>query len=186
MMIVSHAMLAEFDFVRALGPALAVAVVPIVLSFLLRSAHKESIAFVGSRSVGYTKAMRVFAVLGWGLPVLVSVLVGLTAKDARILTAVLAAVPFVALILPLYLEVFWVSITWDDANIYTRSPWRRRRTIPFSAVKSCDYSTSMQWYRIHTDGYGIVRLHSLMRGIPDLLRALPCSTPPYPPNTRLR
>jgi hypothetical protein len=88
---------------------------------------------------------------------------------------------FVALNLPLQVEFFGVSITWDDTNIYTRSPWRGRRTIPFSAVKSCDYFALCQWYRIHTEGHGIIRLHLYMSGIPDLLRELPCPSPQYPP-----
>lgn len=176
--------LADFDLGRVIGPALTTAIVPIALSFLMRSAQQESIAAAGSRSVAYPKAMRVFVMLGWVFTVVIAIFAGFTAKSADIKNAAMVVGLFVVLILPLHLEAFGVLISWDDANIYTRSPWRGRRTIPFTAVKSCNYSTGMQWYRIHTDGYGIIRLHLLMRGIPELLAALPCPAPPYPPDSQ--
>jgi uncharacterized Tic20 family protein len=172
---------AELELGRVLGPALTAAIVPMVLVFMMRSAEKESAKFAGSQSVAYPMAMRVFVVLGWIVVVVVAAIAGLKARGPDILPAALLVGMFVALVLPLHLEAFGVSITWDDENIYTRSPWRGRRTIPFAAVVSCDYSASMQWYRVRTNGYGIVRLHTMMRGVPYLLQALPCETPRYPP-----
>jgi hypothetical protein len=111
-----------------------------------------------------------------------ALLAAFTARGGNIKPAVFLVAFFGALLLPLHIETFGASITWDETNIYTRSPWRRPRTVPFSSVKSCDFSPAMQWYRIRTDGHGIVRLHAYMSGIPDLLRMLPCASPPYPPN----
>ncbi len=173
--------LADIDFGKAIGPALTAAIVPIVLGWLLKSAQAESLANAGQRVVAYPKAMRVFVVLGWIATVGIAIFAGFTAKNADIKNAAAIVGLFIALILPLHLEVFGVLITWDDSFIYTRSPWRKARKIPFSAVRSCDYSNAMQWYRIHTDGHGTIRLHQLARGIPELLSILPCPHPGYPP-----
>ncbi len=88
---------------------------------------------------------------------------------------------FAALILPLQLELSFARVNWDEANIYARSPWRPLRIIPFHAVRSCDYSEFWKWYRIHTEGYGTIRIQFFAVGIPNLFAVLPCPTPPYPP-----
>ena len=132
------------------------------------------------RSAQYSKTLRLLVMLGWIAMGILAVRESFKSAD---LMRTASAVGFIgALLLILHLEFFTVQISWDDVNIYTRSPWRRRRTIPFTAVTSCDYHSGMQWYRIHTNGYGIIRLHQFMSGVPELLAALPCPTPPYPPN----
>lgn len=174
-------LLAELDVGGAIGPALTAAAVPLVLGWLSRSARAESHATADQRVVSYPKALKLFVMSGWIATVAIAIFAGCTAKNADIKNAVAVVGLFIALILPLHLEAYGVLITWDDTNIYTRSPWRKCRTIPFSSVRSCDYSNSMQWYRIHTEEHGIVRLHQLARGIPELLAALPCTHPGYPP-----
>ena len=168
---------------QGISTALIVAIVPAVLKYLQRSAQKETSASAGSRTICYPKAMRWFVMLGWAFTITIGIIAAFYAKDANGWTALPVLGLFVALILPLHLETFGASITWDDQNIYTRSPWRRRRTIPISAVKFYDYSNSMQWYRIHTAGYGIVRLHNLMRGVPELLMVLARPSDPMPPDS---
>lgn len=169
--------LAEIDLGKAIGPALTAAIVPLVLGWLLRAAQAESLATAGQRVVAYPKTFKVFVMLGWVATIVIAIFAGFTARNADILNAAAVVGLFIALMLPLHLEAFGVRITWDDAFIHTRSPWRKARKIPFSAVRSCDYSHAMQWYRIHTDGYGTIRLHQLTRGISELLAALPCPTP---------
>ena len=85
------------------------------------------------------------------------------------------------ILVPLLVEFYGVKITWDNQHIQTSSPWRRPRTIPTTAVSSCDFSIWAQWYRVHTEGHGTIRVHKYMTGIPEFLRDLPCPTPPYPP-----
>jgi len=173
--------LAEIEIAKVLGPALTAAVVPFVLGWLLKSSQAETLAQAGNRTVSYPKALKVFVILGWIATVGIAIFAGLTAKNADVKNAAAIVGLFIALVLPLHLEVYGVQISWDDTHIHTRSPWRRYRKIRFSAVRSCDYSNGMQWYRIRTDGHGIIRLHQLTRGIPDLLAALPCPHPGYPP-----
>lgn len=88
-----------------------------------------------------------------------------------------------SMVVPLILEFYVVRISWDNSQIYTSSPWRRPRAIPRSAILSCDFSIWAQWYRVHTAGYGTVRVHRYMSGIPEFLCELPCVTPSYPPPT---
>ena len=61
-----------------------------------------------------------------------------------------------------------------------KSPWRRQRVIPFTEVKSCDY-TNAWGYRIHTHSHGKVVMTVFMTNIGPLLNKLPCRTPQYPP-----
>jgi uncharacterized Tic20 family protein len=174
---------AEIDIAKAIGPALTSAIIPLVLGWLLKSAQSKSLATAGQRSLAYPKALKVFVIIGWIATVGIAILAGFTAKNADIKNAAAIVGLFVALILTLHLEAFGVRITWDDTHIHTRSPWRKARQIPFSAIRSCDYSQGLQWYRIHTDGYGTIRLHQFIGGIPELLAALPCPHPGYPPGT---
>jgi hypothetical protein len=173
-------MLAKANLNDSLTPALIAIIVPVVLGWMIRSARKETQATAGSHSVSYPKAMRIFVYAGWAVIVAVVVLAAFTAKKSDLPSVLGILALFTALVLPLHLETFGVKIEWDDENIYTRSPWRKPRTIPFAAIRSCDYSGTMQWYRIHTDGYGIIRMSQYLRGTPDLLRALPCHTPHHP------
>ena len=171
---------ADIDFGKAAGPALTAMIVPMVLAWLMKSAHSESMANAGDRVVAYPKVFRIFVIIGW-VGMGVALFNGFSGKNDEIKNEAAIAGLFIALILPLHLEAFGVMITWDDAFICTRSPWRKARRIPFSAVRSCDYSAAMQWYRIHTEGHGTIRLHQLAKGIPGLLAMLPCPHPGYPP-----
>jgi hypothetical protein len=170
-------MFAKLDSSQTLTGVLISIFVPLVLSLIFKSAQKETQSTTGSQSLSYPKAMRIFVYAGWTVVLAVAVLGAYTAKKADLKYVLLTMGLFAGLVLPLHLETFGVRITWDKENIHTKSPWRKRRTIPFSAVRSYDFSASMQWYRIHTEGHGIIRLHQFMRGIPELLRALPCYSP---------
>ena len=174
-------MIAAMAIGHEIGPALTAVIVPLVFSWLLKSAQTESAVDAGRRVVAYSKAFKVFVILSWVATAAFSILVGFTAKDADIKKVYALVGLFTTLILPLHLEVFGVRITWDETFIYTRSPWRKSRKIPISAIRSCDYSVSMQWYRIHTQGHGTIRLSPWAKGTPELLAMLPCSHPGYPP-----
>ncbi len=159
------------------------AVVPLLMAFLMRAAYRESLALAGSQSVVYSKAIRICVLVIWVLIGTVAILAAFTVRGTDLWNAAAIVALFTFLALIMHAEAFGVAVTWDDQNIYTRSSWRTPRTIPFSSVTSCDYSSLMQWYRIHTAGHGVVRLHLMMRGIPNLLQVLPCVAPPYPPRS---
>jgi len=174
--------LADIDLGRIISSALIAVAVPIALGFLYRSAQRDSTNRPAERCVDYPKALKIFVWAGWFFTFAIVIVAGFTARGNDVWPAILCVLLFTALILPLHLEAYFVKITWDDERIHTQSPWRRSRRIPMSSVQRCDFSQSMQWYRIHTEGYGIVRLHMFARGIPQLLVALPVPNPGYPSN----
>ena len=84
------------------------------------------------------------------------------------------------LTVPLMLEFYFTEIRIENSTIHTRSPWRRRRSIPLSSVTSCDFSNSGSIYRIKTDNYGVVRMHTMLTGLPFILWHMPCKIPRWP------
>ena len=177
-------LLADIDIGWIMSTALIAVVVPVALGFLYRSAQRDSQTGITEKCVDYPKALKIFVWSGWVFTVVISIIAGFTARGDGFWPATLCVLLFVGLILPLHLEAYFVRITWDDETIHTGSPWRRSRRIPISSVTQCDFSQSMQWYRIHTEGYGIVRLHMFARGIPQLLEELQVPNPGYPPNPK--
>jgi uncharacterized Tic20 family protein len=173
--------LAAMVIAQTMSPFLTGVIVTLVLLWLLKSARAETTADEGLRVVAYPRAFKVLVVLGWVVTAAMVVFVGVVAKDADFLPLLAMFGLFATLILPLHLEVFGVLITWDETFIYTRSPWRKSRKIPLTAVRSCDYSASMMWYSVRTDGHGTIRLSQFAKGIPGLLAVLPCTHPGYPP-----
>ncbi len=171
-------MLSEINSNEILTHATTGILAVLILGLIVQSAQTETLLTKGSHSISYPKAMRVFVYVGWSAILIVIALAIFTAKKSDIKSVLCIIGLFTALILPLHLEAFGVCITWDKENIYTKSPWRKRRTIPFYAVRSYDFSATMQWYRIRTEGYGIIRLSQFLRGVPEFLEALPRSSPP--------
>lgn len=72
----------------------------------------------------------------------------------------------------LLFEAFGVTISFDDHAIYTRSPWRKQRTIPWSDVQSVDFSQINQWHLIRTANQDSVRLSVMLQGSQTLLNEL--------------
>lgn len=169
--------LAEFRASRVVGASLSGAAAAFLLGWLRRAAQRESVESAGSHCACFPKAMRIFVIVLWLLTAGFIALMGFFVREATARDAILVGLFFGSLTLVLHLEAFGTRVTWDDRNIYTKSPWRRRRIIPFAAVRACDFSQTLQWYRIYTEDQGIIRLHTLMRGVPELLSALPCDVP---------
>jgi hypothetical protein len=153
----------------------------LVLRFLVRSAQKDTELESLEKTVSYPFPMRVLVTCFWLILLGFYIAVGFLVRQPSQLAALLLVALFSSMVVPLHLEIFGVSIDWDDKNIYTKSPWRKSRTIPFDSVTGCDFSRMALWYRIYTKDSGLIRLHLYMCGIPRLLEALPCTTPPYPP-----
>jgi hypothetical protein len=175
---------ADIDIGRIIITALIAATAPTALGFLCRSAQLDSETGFAGRCVNYPKAFKIFVWVGWIFTVAIAIIAAFTARGDDFWPATLCVLLFVGLVSPLHLEAYFVRIIWNDETIHTHSPWRRSRRIPISSVTRCDFSRSMQWYRIHTKGYGMVRLPMFARGIPQLLEALPVPNPGYPPNPK--
>jgi hypothetical protein len=84
--------------------------------------------------------------------------------DQRVLAACVSGAMFLACV-ALFLEFHFVHIEFDDEFIYTFSPWRKRRIIPWSSVAGYSYSAVNRWHILKTRGYGSVRLSELLSGL---------------------
>lgn len=118
-------------------------------------------------------SLAVFNVLAW-----VSASRGETLGDTPAFIFIIAL--SLAITIPLILEFHFTEIRIEQDTIHTRSPWRKRRVIPFSSVASCDFSETFQWYRIRTQHNGVIRLHTMLSGLPLILWHLPCKIPRKP------
>jgi hypothetical protein len=138
------------------------------------------------RRLAYGKHWKTVAIVLAFAAVCLATFVAIAEDRNRLLGFALTVTFFGAMLGPLFIEFWGVTIEWDDENIYARSPWRKPRKIPMAAVTSCDFSIWLQWYRIHTNGLGTIRMHKYMSGIASLLNALPCTTPRWPPPITLQ
>jgi len=84
--------------------------------------------------------------------------------DQSVLAACVGGVLFLVS-LYIFLETQFVRIEFDDNFIYTFSPWRKRRLVPWSAVVGHSYSAFNRWHILKTRGYGSIRLSTLLSGL---------------------
>jgi hypothetical protein len=84
--------------------------------------------------------------------------------NQRVLAACLGGLLFLVS-LYIFLETRFVRIEFDDNFIYTFSPWRKRRLVPWSAVVGYSYSAVNRWHILKTRGYGSIRLSALLSGL---------------------
>ena len=134
-----------------------------------------------ARRLAYGKTWKTVAIALALAAVSLATFLAIAEDKHRLLGFALTITFFGALLVPLFIEFWGVTIEWDDENIHMRSPWRKPRKIPMAAVTSCDFSIWLQWYRVHTNGLGTIRVHKYMSGIANFLNSLPCTTPQWPP-----
>ena len=134
-----------------------------VFSWLI-TRHGANATFSGSRHVlSYGFVARAFVV------VLVLLLPGLIlylyVRGLAKMDVVLVILAFTALsagyLIP---EFFRTRIEFDDSTVYTFSPWRKPRAIPWSAFLSAMPSATMYWTTFETNGFGAVRVHDWLEG----------------------
>src|SRR5262249_39250418 len=58
---------------------------------------------------------------------------------------------FPTLTLPLVIEFYRVSISFDDAAIHVSSPWSRRRTLLWSEVRTVRWRSVAKWLDLRTE-----------------------------------
>ena len=117
------------------------------------------------------------SILGYGFPVKVVILIVTMGflwlayyvkfQDPRSISLLLRACLFIFLLLcfALLLETFLVCIRFNDRGIFTSSPWRPSRKIPWHSIVSYRWSENLQWHVLETRGYGKVRLSPLLLGL---------------------
>ena len=143
----------------------------IALPWIVRTVRPSAATIGGKGVLEYGRPMKVMAVIFWigWMGFLVAALFAPT-KDRVIAFTVVCG--FLLLIVSLHLEFFGVRVTFDDVGIRTRSPWRPKREIPWSATNRVWFSQALQWYVVQTVGYGRIRLHIYLSGIESLLSEL--------------
>ena len=172
------------DFIPNLSGAAGAIAAAIALPLLLLTVRQNAAEAEGKRVLEYGRAMKVLAVVFWvGWIGLFVIALFAPAKD-RVIAASLVG-GFLLMILSWHLEVFGVRVEFDGGGIRTRSPWRRRREIPWSAAQRVWFSHTLQWYVVQTAGFGRVRLHIYLSGVESLLteleaRGVPVARRPAP------
>ncbi|KAA1257277.1 hypothetical protein LF1_52910 [Rubripirellula obstinata] len=97
------------------------------------------------------------------------------AADAAILLTLF--LPPLAL---LAVEFWFIRIEISGDNIRCSSPYRPSRSIPITDVTHIDFASLPQWFRIHTNDHGTVRLHGYLAGLYDVLNHLESAGYPFP------
>jgi len=137
-----------------------------IFNFLRSDARKK----LTSRS-GYTVLK-----YGWGMKLvcwlfllfMISLWFLLANSDGDFTSYIIAA-GFGILALSLILEAYFVRIEFDDEFIYTLSPWRHSRTIPWKEVTDHVYSEYNKWHVLKTENSGKIRASDFLVGVMHML-----------------
>jgi hypothetical protein len=129
---------------------IVVSVVPIALRWL----SQGSSAAGASGKLTYGSRQRAFAVVLLLVPLL---FVGALAvakppkNPTEVLTIAGIFAFFAAIDLPLLIEFYRVTISFDDVGIHVSSPWSRRRTLPWREVRSVRWRNMAKWLDLRTE-----------------------------------
>ena len=159
------------DLANYIAPALTAITVPLVLSWLLRSAGSQAKMKAGVAWLEYGAAMKGFALF------FVAIVAGLcvvwfnvATKDKRAVLSLILL--FGGLTFPLVIEFFLVRIGFDRERIYCHSGWRKKRAIDWIEVESFRFSPSMQWWVIRTNKRGKIRASVYLSGVREFIGEL--------------
>lgn len=164
----------------AIGAAVAMAII-------LRTVRANAETLGERQLLRYGQPLRILVGIFWacwlGLVALAIFMPKREAHDGLIAASMVAG--FFLLVLVLHVEFFIVRVTFDEFGIQTRSPWRRRRSIPWSDIIRVGYSPTAMWYTVQTHTHGYIRLHLFLSGIGSLLttlerRGVPIANGPRP------
>jgi hypothetical protein len=161
---------------NALVPLVIALVVPLVLRWIASGsppAGKPGVLL-------YSRRARMFALLFCVVPPLVLSVAALASglKHPGDLASFLGLVLFFpALSLPLALEFYRVAIRFDAAGIQVASPWSRRRTLPWTEVRSVRWRKMAKWLDLAGTG-GVVHVSPMLTGLDEFARACRASLAP--------
>lgn len=125
--------------------------------------------------VEYGRTMKRFVIAIWIACAVITIVAGCFAprgSKREVTIALWTLAGFVLALLCLHLEFFRVSIRYDTEGLRLASPWRRNRTVPWSAITGVKFSPAAQWYVVNTRGHGRIRLHMYLTGLESLLDEL--------------
>lgn len=125
----------------------------------------------GVRIIEYPLVMKIFVIVCWVLATAgFAMLAYFFPEDPVFMCLVFSG--FWLILLLMHLEVFYVRILFIEGGILAKSPWRSDRLVSWEAIKNADFSISMQWYRVHVENEGIIRLSASMSGVETFLEEL--------------
>lgn len=148
------------------------AIVTAALWSLLRRRKASTAIRRGTRHVvAYGGPLKV---LGWAMLALGAFFIyaaGHARPDDRSIAAVVSGAAMAGGAM-LWLEFLWVRIEYDAGAVYTHSPWRGRRVIPWRAVTGYRYSPISGYHLLETRNLGRVRLSVLLSGLGSFFQEL--------------
>jgi hypothetical protein len=135
---------------NTLTVALVVVIVPLVIRWLSRG----SAATASPGKLAYASRHKAFALAFLVIP---PVLVGALAvaapprKPGDVIAFAAIILLFAGLSLPLVIEFYRVSISFDDVGIHVSSPWSRRRTLRWDEVRVIRWRNVTKWLDLRTE-----------------------------------
>lgn len=152
------------DIPGILGAIVAAIITTILLTWLTARAQRNARMIGGRKILAYGLSVRVF---GWIL-LLISLFIvygALRASASQIIIAWCVGIAFSLMGSAVVLEFHFIRILFDDEFIYTFSPWRPSRKIPWTAISGYAFSDLNKWYILKTTSYGNIRLSILLSGL---------------------
>ena len=156
---------------KALVPFLIIGVVAILAALLARPDSDRVDDRTPVRVLRYGWRFRAFVLVFTGyIPVLAVVLyVNGNFADVGELVA-MGLLNLLALYS--FLEVFVVSIQFDENGLTARSPWRKTRRIQWSEIVEHDFEGWSRYHLLRTQSKGTVRLSVYLTGVTTFLEEL--------------
>jgi hypothetical protein len=159
------------DIIANLSGVVGATAAASVLPLILRTVRPAAAEVDGKFVLNYGRPMKVLAGVLWVCWLSFFVATLMVPPEVRAL-CVAVVLGFLLLPLPLHLEFVGVRVEFDESGIRTRSPWRPKREIPWSAINQVWFSPILQWYVVQTRGFGRIRLHTYLNGVEALLTEL--------------
>jgi hypothetical protein len=162
------------NLTKLLGPYEIITPIVIgVLWWLMASRRRDARVESGSAIVEYGRAMKGLTIVFLLFPVAIAVvaIVSPPKYEERWIPLELI-LGFLAIAVPLALEVFRRRLRLEEDVLISESPWTGVIRVPWSEITAVSYQQSMSWYVIDSRGSRRVRVASFMSGLGTLAAML--------------
>jgi hypothetical protein len=151
-------------------------IVPIVIGvlwWLMASRRGDARVESGTAIVDYGRPMKGLTIVFLLFPLAIAVLsIVSPPKYQERWIPLQLILGFLAIALPLALEVFRRRLRLEEDVLVSESPWTGMIRVPWSEITSVSYQQSMSWYVIDSRGSRRVRVASFMSGLGTLAAML--------------
>ena len=144
-----------------------------VLWWLMASRRGDARVVSGSAIIEYGRPMKGLAIVFLLFPVAIAILTIVSPpkyEDRWIPLQLILG--FLALALPVALEVFRRRLRLEEDALVSESPWTGVIRVPWSETTAVTFKQSMSWYVIDSRGNRRVRVAALMSGLATLAAML--------------